>query len=197
MNLDANFWTKRYRDGSTGWDAGAITTPLKAYFDQLTDKQTRILIPGAGNGYEAEYLFKVGFQNVFVIDLSREPLNNLRQRVPELPQEQLIEGDFFDHEGQYDLIVEQTFFCAIDPSLRQSYAEKVHALLRPGGKLVGVLFDDPLNSDRPPFGGNAAEYRAYFEPLFDFKVFEACYNSIPPRACRELFIHLTKKETIS
>ncbi|WP_339793214.1 methyltransferase domain-containing protein [uncultured Imperialibacter sp.] len=197
MNLDADFWTKRYRDGATGWDAGAITTPLKAYFDQLTDKQTRILIPGAGNSYEAEYLFKTGFQNVFVIDLSREPLNNLRQRVPDLPQEQLIEGDFFDHSGQYDLIVEQTFFCAIDPSLRQRYAEKTYELLRSGGKLVGVLFDEPLNNDYPPFGGNAAEYRAYFEPLFDFKVFETCYNSIPPRAGRELFIHLTKKEIIS
>ncbi|MEQ9377009.1 MAG: methyltransferase domain-containing protein [Imperialibacter sp.] len=193
MNLDTDFWTKRYREGSTGWDAGAITTPLKAYFDQLTDKQIKILIPGAGNGYEAEYLFKAGFENVSVVDLSHEPLDNLRARVPKLPPDQLIQGDFFHHQGHYDLIVEQTFFCAIDPLLRQSYARKMYELLKPGCKLVGVLFNNPLNNDRPPFGGNAAEYKAYFEPLFDFKVFETCHNSIPPRAGRELFIHLTKK----
>jgi methyl halide transferase len=196
MNLDADFWTKRYLDGSTGWDAGAITTPLKAYFDQLTDKHAEILIPGAGNGYEAEYLFKAGFENVSVVDLSHEPLDNLRARVSNLPPDQLIQGDFFHHQGHYDLIVEQTFFCAIDPMLRQSYARKMYGLLKPGGKLVGVLFDDPLNDDRPPFGGNAEEYKAYFEPLFDFKVFETCYNSIPPRDGTELFIHLIKKKVL-
>ncbi|MDX5347428.1 MAG: TPMT family class I SAM-dependent methyltransferase, partial [Hymenobacteraceae bacterium] len=49
MILDQKFWESRYRSNETGWDTGAITTPLKMYFDQLHDKSLRILIPGCGN----------------------------------------------------------------------------------------------------------------------------------------------------
>ena len=53
----------------------------------------------------------------------------------------VLHGDFFDHAGVYNLIIEQTFFCALDPSLRGSYVEKMHSLLADGGKIAGVLFD--------------------------------------------------------
>ena len=69
----------------------------------------------------------------------------------------------------------------------------MHALLKPGGKLVGLLFNDKLNEDKPPFGGNAAEYRTYFELYFDTRTFDLCHNSIAPRAGRELFMVLQKK----
>lgn len=39
------------------------------------------------------------------------------------------------------VLMEQTFFCAINPSLRKDYVAKMHELLAPNGKLVGVLFD--------------------------------------------------------
>ena len=59
-----NYWEERYQNNEIGWDVGAITTPLKDYIDQITDKSIRILIPGAGNGYEFDYLIKKGFFNV-------------------------------------------------------------------------------------------------------------------------------------
>jgi hypothetical protein len=40
IELNKDFWTKRYRENETGWDVGEITQPLKDYFDQL--KNTRI-----------------------------------------------------------------------------------------------------------------------------------------------------------
>ena len=39
-----NYWEERYLKGETGWDAGTITTPLKEYINQLTDKNLKILI---------------------------------------------------------------------------------------------------------------------------------------------------------
>jgi thiopurine S-methyltransferase len=54
------------------------------------------------------------------------------------------------------------------------------------------LFDRDFENS-PPFGGNAEEYRNYFEPYFTFKVFEPCRNSIAPRAGSELFMILQKK----
>lgn len=191
--FDEKYWTERYHADKTGWDIGETSTPLKAYIDQLNDTDMSILIPGAGNAYEAEYLFRKGFKNVTVLDLSSEPLKNILKRVPEFPQKQLIQGDFFEHRHQYDLIIEQTFFCALNVSLRKNYAEKMSQLLNPGGKLAGVLFNAEMNTDQPPFGGNKEEYISIFDPYFVFKTLDVCYNSIKPRAGKELFIVFNKK----
>lgn len=191
--FNKEFWTARYQNNETGWDLGAPSTPLKEYIDQLKDKNASILIPGAGNAYEAEYLFNKGFTNITVIDISSEPLKNIQKRLPDFPKENLIFGDFFDHNKQYDLILEQTFFCALDPSLREKYVEQMHTLLKPAGKLVGVVFTAPLNTEMPPFAATKEEYLALFSPKFNLKVFDACYNSIKPREGRELFIDLEKK----
>ena len=37
-----NYWEERYQKGETGWDAGQITTPIKEYIDQLTNKNLKI-----------------------------------------------------------------------------------------------------------------------------------------------------------
>ncbi len=192
--LDKNYWNQRYFEHDTGWDAGNVTLPLKIYFDQLINKTLRILIPGAGNAHEAEYLHQQGFKNVFVIDIARAPLENFRKRCPEFPEGHLIEGDFFELKGAFDLIIEQTFFCALNPSLRPEYAAKMHKLLNPGGKLIGLLFGVPLNQDHPPFGGSKEEYLQYFEPYFIVETMEIAYNSIKPREGRELFIKLLRLE---
>jgi methyl halide transferase len=190
----AAYWESRYVVKDTGWDVKAITTPLKTYIDQLNDKNLRILIPGAGNGYEAEYLFLQGFENVYVMDIAPQPLRNLAERVPEFPPHHLLLEDFFLHAGDYDLIIEQTFFCAIPPSMRPAYAEQMHKLLsKRKGKLVGLLFNDVLNTDKPPFGGNKEEYASLFQSYFHFEIFDTAYNSIPPRTGRELFIKLKVK----
>lgn len=192
MELNESFWTERYKNGQTGWDIGYVSTPLKEYIDQIEDKELKILIPGAGNAYEAEYLFEHGFTKVTVIDISAMPLEALKSRIPEKFHENLIQVDFFEFEGQFDLIIEQTFFSAINPSLRHRYAEHMLSLLKPGGKLVGVLFDAALFEDHPPFGGNKEVYLQYFQDRFQIKHLERCYNSIPPRQGMELFLNLIK-----
>lgn len=185
---EAQYWSKRYNEKNTGWDIGYVSTPLKAYIDQLEDKSIRILIPGAGNSYEAEYLWKKGFRNTYVIDLASEPLANLKARVPDFPDAQLLQGDFFDHRGTYDLILEQTFFCAIPRKLRTAYADHMPKLLADAGKLVGVLFGKEMNPDGPPHGGSIEEYASLFAEKMNILIMEDCHNSIPPRAGSELFI---------
>ena len=192
MKFDKAFWSEKYISGQTGWDMGEVSPPIKSYVDQLTDKDISILIPGAGNAYEAAYLHQVGFTNVMVLDLASEPLNNFKKRVPGFPSENLIQQDFFEHNGQYDLILEQTFFCALDPSLRMNYIDKMKSLLKVGGKLVGLLFDFRLTEEGPPFGGDADAYSLAFQKQFRLKTLAPCYNSIKPRAGKELFIIFEK-----
>jgi len=193
MDLSADFWDNRYKSNDIGWDLGAVSPPLKAYFDQLTNLDLKILIPGGGNSYEAEYLFNKGFKNVYVVDLSQTALDNLKYRIPDFPSSNLILDNFFDLNITFDLIIEQTFFCAINPSLRADYAKKASEILNVNGKVTGLLFDAVLNTTHPPFGGSKTEYLGYFIPYFDIKIMDASYNSIKPRAGRELFFIIQKK----
>jgi SAM-dependent methyltransferase len=192
MELTQDFWDNRYQNNDIGWDVGEITTPLKAYFDQLEDKSLSILIPGAGNSYEAEYLHQLGFTNVVVVDIAPTAILKFKERVVGFPKENIKNKNFFELTGQYDLIIEQTFFCAIDKSLRPIYAKKAHELLNPKGKIAGLMFDAPLYEDHPPFGGNIKEYESYFNHLFDVQIMEPAYNSIQPRAGREVFVKMVK-----
>lgn len=187
------YWDQQYQQGRHGWDAGAVTTPLKDYFDQLENKALHILIPGAGFGWEAAYLYHKGFRNTFLLDFSTEAINNFKINHPEFPVSQVIQTDFFGHNATYDLIVEQTFFSSLQRSDRQRYAQKVSELLREKGKLVGLLFNHEFEFEGPPYGGTEAEYRSYFEQLFELKVFELAINSIKPRRNRELFLIFQKK----
>ncbi len=192
-----SYWTTRYQEAKTGWDIGYPSTPLKTYFDQIKNKSLSILLPGAGNAYEAEYLHAQGFEQVFVLDISQYPLQQFIDRVPTFPERNLIHENFFYHIGKYDLIIEQTFFCSFLPTkeYRSAYAEKMHSLLKAEGRLVGVWFDIPLveGQEKRPFGGSRSEYLTYFSPLFKIHTFEACHNSIQPRAGNELFGILEKK----
>lgn len=191
--LDSNYWNNRYRNAETGWDIGYASPPLTNYFDQLTDKNKRILIPGCGNAYEVAYLLEKGFQHITVIDIAPELTAVLAKKFePHVGKElTIITGDFFEHQGVYDIIIEQTFFCALDPSLRSQYVDKIFSLLAPGGKLVGVLFNRAFEGG-PPFGGSKEEYEQLFASTFSQRSMEPCYNSIPPRKDAELFIRMEK-----
>ncbi|WP_346883567.1 SAM-dependent methyltransferase [uncultured Algibacter sp.] len=193
MNLNETYWDNRYKNGTNGWDLGEISTPLKTYFDQLEDKNIKILIPGGGNSYEAEYLHHKGFKYIYVVDLSETALMNIKKRAPSFPSKHLIHQDFFSLTIKFDLIIEQTFFCAIAPSLRGQYAIQANKLLNENGKIVGLLFNVPLYENHPPFGGSKTEYLTLFKPLFKIQIIEDCYNSTQSRTGKELFIKLVKK----
>lgn len=84
------------------------------------------------------------------------------------------------------LLIEQTFFCAINPSLRSKYVTHSYKLLNKNGKISGILFDVPLNQNHPPFGGKKEEYLRHFSPFFEIQIIDNCYNSEESRAGREL-----------
>ncbi|WP_228852044.1 methyltransferase domain-containing protein [Aegicerativicinus sediminis] len=194
--LGKDYWNERYLSKETGWDLGEISTPLKSYFDQLENKFQKILIPGSGSGYEAEYLWKLGFNNTYIADVSYAAMEKFKRRVPDFPHKQIIVGDFFELDETFDLIIEQTFFCALNPVLRKDYIDKMYNLLNTGGKLVGLLFNKIFPFEGPPFGGKEGEYESLFKPYFKFRTFETAFNSVQPRSNTELFFIFEKKETL-
>lgn len=193
-NLNRDYWEDRYRTQQTGWDIGYATPALVNYFKTIANRQSAILIPGCGNAHEVQALLELGFTDITLIDIAPSAVQHIREKYAAAISNntlQVICADFFDHNKQYDCIIEQTFFCALDPELRAAYARKMHDLLRPGGTLAGLLFNFPLTEEGPPFGGSETEYRALFDPLFTLTL-NLSPDSIPPRAGRELFFEAVK-----
>ena len=108
---------------------------------------------------------------MYVIDIAETPLENIKKRKPEFASH-LLHADFFTLETTFDLILEQTFFCALPPEMRPQYVEKIASILNPRGKLAGLLFDFPLTNEGPPFGGSKEEYINRFAPKFEIKKLE-------------------------
>ena len=189
--MSEQFWEKRWVENKIDWDLGEVSPPIKEYLNQLTDKTISILIPGCGNGYEAEFLINTGFTNVYIVEISVSAIYSFKKRCPDFLNDHIIYSDFFDIEGQFDLILEQTFFCALDPNYRQNYVEQMTKLLKTDGKLIGLLFNTYF-SIGPPFGGDINLYESLFAEAFKIEIMEPAYNSIKAREGSELFIKMIK-----
>ena len=185
--LDWAYWDNQWAAGQTGWDIGYVAPALKEWFDSIIDKSAAILIPGCGNAYEAEYFLNKGFNNITVIDIAPSAVRILKEKFKNREGIRILEGDFFKHEGEYDIIVEQTFFCAIDPSLREKYCEQMAKLLKKDGILGGLLFDRTFEQG-PPFGGCKCEYTPLFHKSgLEVTEMNITDGSIPERMGTELF----------
>lgn len=191
--LDQKYWNAQWESNRTGWDIGHAAPAITNYMEQYPDKNAAVLIPGCGNAHEADYLLQHGFTNITLLDIAPKAVELLAEKYIATPGIRVVCEDFFEHRGTYDLVIEQTFFCAIPPSWRNKYAKKMTALLRENGKLIGVLFDRTFEQDGPPFGGCTCEYKPVFDPYFEIKTMDPCYNSIPGRTDSEVFINLIKK----
>ncbi|RZS93215.1 methyltransferase domain-containing protein [Aquimarina brevivitae] len=187
MKLDKNYWAERYQTQQTGWDIGYPAPALVEYITQIEEKTIKILIPGAGNAYEAAYLYRQGYTNIYILDFVPKVLEGFMQKIPDFPKEQVIVKDFFNYTNTFDIILEQTFFCAIPKEKRERYCLQVQKLLKPQGKIVGVLFASEFEKPGPPFGGVKEDYQKLFSNFFNISTLAPCYNSIPPRQGNELF----------
>lgn len=195
MNLlDQDYWDARWKTGETGWDIGYASPALMDFMRNQNKSDIRILIPGCGNAYEAEALREMGFTNIVLLDISPKVCEIMRERFKDKKGIRVLCEDFFNHDSSYDLILEQTFFCALDPGLREAYAEKMHQLLKPSGTLAGLLFRIKFDQPGPPFGGEKEEYLELFESRFEIVKMIPCDRSIPQRLGNELWMELKRKE---
>lgn len=191
LPLDKTYWDNQYKAHATGWDLGEVSPPIKSYIDKLENKSLAILIPGCGNSYEAAYLLQQGFTNITVIDIAPTLVNTLKNNFKNNKNITIVLGDFFEHQGVYDLIFEQTFFCALPPTMRQKYVWKMHQLLSKKGILTGLLFNRDFEVS-PPFGGNQKEYEQLFHKAFTFNAISVARNSVPVRTNSELIFEFQK-----
>ncbi|EHK25477.1 uncharacterized protein TRIVIDRAFT_85262 [Trichoderma virens Gv29-8] len=131
------------------------------------------LIPGCGLGHDVLLLSSLGY-DVVGLDYSRRAqelaLENQQKAAAEGKYKSVeegvdcgrvtwVSGDFFGDaweggKGQFDLIYDYTFLCALQPSERPRWAKRMAQLLAPGGQLICLEFPSgkPLSLQGPPWG---------------------------------------------
>lgn len=64
-------------------------------------------------------------------------------------------GNFFDehkkHAGEYDLIFDCTFLCALHPDVRIKWGKQMATLTKKGGELVTLIFPICKRTGGPPY----------------------------------------------
>ena len=150
MKQNREYWSERWQQGATGWDMRQASPPLIGFMQQYGRPEAQVLIPGCGNAYEADWLLAHGYTHLTLLDIAPEPVAVLQERYAGSPGIEIVCGDFFKHSGQYDFIIEQTFFCALEKNRREEYAAKMLQLLAGNGRLAGLLFDKEFENN-PPF----------------------------------------------
>lgn len=193
--LDAQYWDAQWKSNIIGWDLGVPAPPLVAFIDTIENKEAKILIPGCGNAYEAEYLVSKGFKNITLIDISETACAILKVKFLNQSAVRVLCEDFFKLEDKFDVIIEQTFFCALPLIIRQRYVWKMHSLLNDHGILAGLLFNRQFDVS-PPFGGSLEEYEKLFQTAFYIDQLSTANNSVTPRANTELFFSFVKNNSV-
>jgi len=95
LPLNADYWNIQYKNNETGWDLKQVSPPLKAYFNQIENKNLAVLIAGCGNAYEAEYLYSLGFENITLVDIAIELVNALKEKFSNTSNK-IIHQDIFE-----------------------------------------------------------------------------------------------------
>jgi len=178
-----DFWSKRFGEGTTPWDAGKVPAAL-ADFIARQPARLNTLIPGCGSAWEAAHLAEHGWP-VTALDFSPVAVDRARAVLGEVAVD-LVCADFFTYTpaAPYQLIYERAFLCALPRKLWADWGRRVAELLPPGGRLAGFFFlcEQPKG---PPFGILPAELEALLAANFERIEDAAVDDSIPVFSGRE------------
>lgn len=151
-------WEQQYLSGDTPWDKGA---PAPALVDFLRESEVvvsgSVIVPGCGLGHDVRAIADACERaSVLGVDVSPSAVARAGA-IPKVGGERFVVGDWFDPQPEwragFDWIWEHTCFCAIDPAMRIAYKDSAHAVLKPGGQLLGVFYLDPYDDEHQPGEG--------------------------------------------
>ena len=190
-------WQGHYESDDLGWDLGQVAPPFVKLWEEEKLHACKALVPGCGRGHEVIFLAENGFE-VTAIDFSKGAVAYLERTLEERSLSgRVLHQDFFcldnSHDGIYDLVLEQTFFCAIAPRQRQDYVRNVTRILKPGGMLVGLFY----NTDKeggPPYNTTREDIAVNFAKNFKILELDKTTLSAEQRKDKEWLGILKKKD---
>ena len=164
------FWEGIYAAGGDGWELGGPALPLVDFVRSTPPPAGRVAVVGCGRGHDARLLAAHGYA-VTAFDFSTAALAAARALAERDGVHVTFEQrDIFtlasDFAHAFDGVWEYTCYCAIDPRRRREYVDVMHAIVRPGGWLLGCFFPLRAQSAGPPFKVSASEIRRVLMPAF-------------------------------
>lgn len=189
-------WQNHYDNDDLRWDLGQVAPPFIRLWDENKLPTGKAIIPGCGQGHEVLFLAGKGFQ-VTGLDYAPGAVDLLSRSLKKNQlQADVLHQDFFQlderHNAQYDLMLEQAFFCAIHPSRRSAYVETATRILKKGGLLAG-LFYETGEEGGPPFNTTPSDILDHFSDDFHIETLEKTPHSVEKRKDKELLGLLRNK----
>ncbi|NJN14320.1 MAG: SAM-dependent methyltransferase [Planctomycetes bacterium] len=184
---NAEYWKRRWNDGETGWDLGGPCPVFRELLDSpRAPPKGRVALPGCGAGHDLRLFLEHGYE-ARGFDFAFAPQG--------LPVDLL---DVFElgtrFPRHFDLIVEYTCYCAIDPARREEYIASLRSALAPGGHLLALLFPVGGEGDGegPPYAVREEEITTVLGKGMELLWVETPKSSVEPRLGRERLAFLRK-----
>jgi hypothetical protein len=158
-----SFWDERFERGFTPWDQAGVQPQFEAFANGHPG--AAVLIPGCGNAWEAGWLAGHG-RTVCAIDFASAAVASARAALGQHAAV-VVEADFYTYKPPFapDWVFERAFLCALPPAQRESYAQRMAELLKPGALLAGYFFIGE-GQKGPPFPIVRSELDALLAPYF-------------------------------
>lgn len=166
-----DFWQDRFTNRALPWDRGRCNPQLLDWLaDGTLARGDAVIVPGCGQGWEIEALAAAGIE-VTGIDYAPAALAMCRDLLDrDGLSANLVEADVLHWrpEAPADAVFEQTCLCALYPDHWHEYAERLHAWLRPGGRLLALFMQVPREKaaqgfiEGPPYHCDINAMRALF-----------------------------------
>jgi hypothetical protein len=173
------FWTSRYASGKTPWDFHGVPLAIKTFLTAAPYAPCNVLVPGCGSGYEVKAFQDAGL-NVTAIDFAPFAIERTRNLAGSTGATILL-GDFFTHDfppRHFDIVYERTFLCSLPPCRWRSYSERMAALLKTNGRLIGIFLYG-RESEPPPYPLTSTMAHELFAENFKLIRNEPVSDSLP------------------
>ena len=153
-----SMWAAGLEPGQA-FDASRVEPGFQDLINTGTLPKGTALVPGCGRGYAVAALGSAE-RKVFGLEVSTTAkaaadayLSTAKAGDGSAATEHctVVIDDFFTHTGQYDLVYDCTFLCAIPPSRREEWATQMSKLIKPGGEIVSLVFPLGDYEGGPPF----------------------------------------------
>lgn len=162
----ARKWEADYARHTDGWDLGGPTPIFKRLATSGQFKPGRMIVLGAGRGYDAREFARHGFA-VTAVDFALPAVQEMYRLADPAAPVEILQHDIFTLpetlNHSFDYVLEYTCFCAIDPKRRVEYADLVTRLLKPDGIYIDLAFPLDRRKGGPPFAVTEAEIFDLFQ----------------------------------
>ncbi len=167
------YWDRLYQKEHPEWILKEEHPNFQNLFEfkELFSKSGRVLVPGAGYGYDAVAWAKKDY-NVLAVDFSQPAYSKLLEWVKDLPNLSAIKLDIFEINPQntqpFDIIYESGCFSALHPGRRDEYFEIWEKMLKDDGVIIAHFNNLPhANMEGPPHSSTNTELSARLDGIFD------------------------------